>query len=68
MKALLEDIKKATLRKKVRLAKYKKCWHRGHTGMESIRLRLYGSNSSNQFPEAANGFQIHHMILDILIK
>ena len=22
------------------------------------RLRLYGSNSSNQFPEAANGFRI----------
>ena len=24
----------------------------------TIRLRLYGSTSSNQFPDAANGFQI----------
>ena len=26
--------------------------------MATIRLRLYGSTSSNQFPDAANGFQI----------
>ena len=28
------------------------------TSLQNSRLRLYGSTSSNQFPDAANGFQI----------